>query len=74
MGTEGLPRLLQESDFVIIAAPLTPETQGFNRRARAAAHEVHRSHYQRWARGLSFRNLCSFELSRKAGLREQAWM
>ncbi len=28
LGTEGLPRLLQESDFVIIAAPLTPETQG----------------------------------------------
>src|SRR5690606_3305158 len=27
-GTEGLPRLLQESDFVVIAAPLTPETRG----------------------------------------------
>ena len=26
--TEGLPHLLQESDFVIIAAPLTPETTG----------------------------------------------
>jgi phosphoglycerate dehydrogenase-like enzyme len=25
---EGLPQLLQESDFVVIAAPLTPETQG----------------------------------------------
>lgn len=28
LGPEGLPRLLRESDFVIIAAPLTPETQG----------------------------------------------
>jgi len=28
LGTEGLPRLLQTSDFVVIAAPLTPETKG----------------------------------------------
>ncbi len=28
LGTEGLARLLQESDFVIIAAPLTPQTTG----------------------------------------------
>jgi phosphoglycerate dehydrogenase-like enzyme len=28
LGPEQLPRLLQESDFVIVAAPLTPETQG----------------------------------------------
>ncbi|MEW6296905.1 MAG: D-2-hydroxyacid dehydrogenase [Thermodesulfobacteriota bacterium] len=28
LGPEGLPRLLRESDFVIIAAPLTPETRG----------------------------------------------
>jgi phosphoglycerate dehydrogenase-like enzyme len=28
LGTEGLSYLLRESDFVIIAAPLTPETQG----------------------------------------------
>jgi D-2-hydroxyacid dehydrogenase (NADP+) len=27
-GPEGLPRLLQESDFVVIAAPLTPATKG----------------------------------------------
>ena len=27
-GADGLPHLLQTSDFVIIAAPLTPETQG----------------------------------------------
>jgi phosphoglycerate dehydrogenase-like enzyme len=28
LGTDGLSYLLRESDFVIIAAPLTPETQG----------------------------------------------
>lgn len=28
LGPEGLPQLLRNSDFVIIAAPLTPETQG----------------------------------------------
>jgi phosphoglycerate dehydrogenase-like enzyme len=28
LGPEGLPQLLRDSDFVIIAAPLTPETQG----------------------------------------------
>jgi len=28
LGPEGLPQLLQASDFVVIAAPLTPETQG----------------------------------------------
>jgi phosphoglycerate dehydrogenase-like enzyme len=28
LGPEGLPRLLQTSDFVVIAAPLTAETQG----------------------------------------------
>jgi phosphoglycerate dehydrogenase-like enzyme len=28
LGPEGLPQLLQTSDFVVIAAPLTPETQG----------------------------------------------
>jgi len=28
LGPEGLPRLLQASDFVVIAAPLTPETRG----------------------------------------------
>ncbi|MGH8006092.1 MAG: D-2-hydroxyacid dehydrogenase [Candidatus Binatia bacterium] len=28
LGPEGLPRLLQTADFVVIAAPLTPETQG----------------------------------------------
>jgi len=28
LGPEGLPRLLQTSDFVVIAAPLTPETKG----------------------------------------------
>lgn len=28
LGPQGLPHLLQTSDFVIIAAPLTPETQG----------------------------------------------
>jgi phosphoglycerate dehydrogenase-like enzyme len=28
LGPEDLPRLLQTSDFVVIAAPLTPETQG----------------------------------------------
>jgi D-2-hydroxyacid dehydrogenase (NADP+) len=28
LGPEGLPRLLQMSDFVVIAAPLTPETNG----------------------------------------------
>lgn len=28
LGPEGLPYVLRESDFVIIAAPLTPETQG----------------------------------------------
>src|SRR5262249_30085448 len=28
LGTDGLPQLLRDSDFVVIAAPLTPETQG----------------------------------------------
>jgi phosphoglycerate dehydrogenase-like enzyme len=28
LGSEGLPYLLQNSDFVVIAAPLTPETKG----------------------------------------------
>lgn len=28
LGTDGLPQLLRTSDFVVIAAPLTPETQG----------------------------------------------
>src|SRR5713101_4435855 len=28
LGPEGLPRLLQTADFVVIATPLTPETQG----------------------------------------------
>jgi phosphoglycerate dehydrogenase-like enzyme len=28
LGTGGLPKLLRDSDFVVIAAPLTPETQG----------------------------------------------
>lgn len=28
MGPEGLPELLAESDFIVLAAPLTPETEG----------------------------------------------
>jgi phosphoglycerate dehydrogenase-like enzyme len=28
MGPEGLPELMAESDFVVLAAPLTPDTQG----------------------------------------------
>jgi phosphoglycerate dehydrogenase-like enzyme len=28
LGPEGLPELLSESDFVVLAAPLTPETEG----------------------------------------------
>ena len=28
LGPEGLPHLLQKSDFVVVAAPLTPETKG----------------------------------------------
>jgi phosphoglycerate dehydrogenase-like enzyme len=28
LGPEGLPQLLAESDFVVLAAPLTPETEG----------------------------------------------
>jgi phosphoglycerate dehydrogenase-like enzyme len=28
LGPEGLPQLLRDSDFVVIAAPLTPETRG----------------------------------------------
>jgi phosphoglycerate dehydrogenase-like enzyme len=37
LGPEGLPQLLAESDFVVLAAPLTPETEGMIDDAALAA-------------------------------------
>ena len=46
-GPEGLPELLAESDFIVLAAPLTPETEGLIDEAALGRGQARRVAHQR---------------------------
>ena len=47
LGPEGLPELLAESDFIVLAAPLTPETENMISAEHARAGQARRVAHQR---------------------------